>query len=127
MAISSSRVRSRRIALSVRLGLCAVVFIFMVGVAADTLDHAVRHAGYLKTYSNGDYFRSGPPSLNDAVWVCFWGPVSQIVVFSSLTALVSRKRHEWTARLGTVSWIMLALDLIFVIIVLTLVAASIAV
>ena len=54
--------------------LVTVVFAFTVVVAAVTLDHAVRDAGYLTTYSNGDYFSSGPPSLRDALLGVFLGP-----------------------------------------------------
>jgi hypothetical protein len=111
----------------IRMVLVVAVFVVTIVFAADTLDHAIRQIGYLKTYSNGDYFESGPPTLRDAVSVFLWGSLLQMVLFGFLLVVSSRKRRTWINRLRPVSWIMLTLDVLFVVALLALTGAAVAI
>jgi hypothetical protein len=120
VAVTQATDGTRIVGLIVRTVLVAAVFVIMLVIAVVTMDHAIRHAGYLRTFSNGDYSKSGPPGLGEAIGFLLIGPVLQVVVFGILFALISRKRPRLVAWLSPVSWIMLAFDALFIFGVLAL-------
>ena len=120
VAVSQATDGTRIVGVIVRTVLVVAVFVIVLVIAVVTMDHAIRHAGYLRTFSNGDYSKSGSPSLGDAVGFLLIGPVLQVVVFGIFFALVSRKRPRLIAWLSPVSWAMLAFDTLFIFGVLAL-------
>jgi hypothetical protein len=120
VAVSQSTNGIRIVGIIVRTVLVAAVFVITLVIATVTVDHAIRHAGYLRTFSNGDYAKSGPPSLRDAVWFLFIGPVLQVIAFSVILVVGSRRWPTLIALLGPATWTMLVFDALFVFGVLAL-------
>lgn len=91
VVMAPPRERTGVTGIAVRTALLACVFILLLVVACLTLDHAIRHAAFTTTYSNGDYFKSSIPTISDAIRVFALGPLLQVVVFVALYAAVSRR------------------------------------